>query len=769
MMADLGKVSIIIPVYNGSNFLRDAIDSALAQTYKNTEVIVVNDGSNDDGATESIARSYGNKIKYYKKENGGVATALNYGIEKMTGGYFSWLSHDDMYEKKKIEEQIKFLTGYDSKKTIVACDAKVLFDSGVTKKDKIDAKLFGYFDIFLAIAGDVGVNGCSLLIPKAALEKVGGFNTDLPVTQDYDLWFRLSKYYDFVLLKKSLVISRRHDGQDSVRKMELMLKAGDKLHYDFLYAISMDRFHDFMSNGGEDKIWQEYAIYKDANFVRTSSMILRNILEYYRKHNRDRFNEILLTEVGRLGATAAGSGDRKKKILFYSNVWRMGGVERVTSYLFQALESDYEIFLAINDNSVEANEGFPIPKSVQIIKLNNHSLMHEIMNVTALFDIDIFVGNPNFDKDFLDIYPNLEGTHTKSIAYNHTHFMLPYMMERLLPVALKQPVSFGAADAVVWISRIACNMYNLDNDNGVLIPNPVRIERGVVNPRTSSGKRVLAVGRFGEDELKRIDRIIKVFSEIVKIDPDYSLDIVGYCNLDIPLIHENYIRLGDYIKKVGIPEDKVVIHGDQKNVKKFYDKADVLLLTSDLEGFALVLVEAMARGVPCACFDYVGLEEIVRDGENGVVATQDDHARLAQKIVNLVDSKSDYAAYSRNAIDTAGMYREELFIQRWKVLLSNILNDVVVDQSLLPDTTVSEQDKKLITEYRRLLNATVSRYLDASDRLTSQQAPVATQHTNQLSVAIDRMDNSLRVHGYVYTLKVLAKKSYNKLKSIISR
>lgn len=761
------KVSIVIPVYNGSNFLRNAIDSALAQTYKNTEVIVVNDGSNDDGATASIARSYGKKIRFYEKPNGGVATALNYGIEKMTGEYFSWLSHDDMYEKKKIEEQMQFLSGYDSEKTIVACEAKVLFDSGVRKKDKIDAKLFSYFDIFLAIAGDVGVNGCSLLIPKTAFKKVGSFDTNLPVTQDYDLWFRLQEHYDFVLLEKSLVISRRHEGQDSVTKQELMVKAGDKLHYDFLRAIDMDRFHDFMSNGGEEKVWQEFTIYKNANFVRTSSMILRNILEYYYKYDKERYKELLLSEIGRISDDRTVSTSKKKKILFYSNVWRMGGVERVVSYLFQALEREYDIFLAINDDGIESNEGFSIPKSVKVIKLNNHSLMHEIMNVTAFFNIDIFVGNPNFDKDFLDIYTYLEGTHTKSIAYNHTHFMLPYMMEKLLPVALKQEVSFGAADAVVWISRVACNVYNLDNDNAVVIPNPVRIDQ-VVEPREKSGKRILAVGRFGEDELKRIDRLIKVFAEIIKIDPDYSLDIVGYCNLDIPLIHENYIRLGDYIKKLRIPEDKVFIHGDQKNVKKFYDNADILLLTSDLEGFALVLVEAMARGVPCACFNYVGLEEIVRDGKNGVVVKQNDHEGLAQKIISLVNSESDYAAYSRNAIDTANEYREELFIDRWKTLLDKLVNNTAIDDSLLPENAISEQDKMLVTEYRYLLNTTAGRYLDVFEKLAAYQGSSEVQHTNRLSIAIDRLDNSLKAHGRVYTLKVLIKKSYNKLRSMVN-
>ena len=106
------KVTIIIPVYNGSNYVREAIDSALAQTYKNIEILVVNDGSTDEGATRDICLSYGDKITYYEKENGGVSTALNLGIEKMTGDYFSWLSHDDLYYPDKIEKQMKELEKY---------------------------------------------------------------------------------------------------------------------------------------------------------------------------------------------------------------------------------------------------------------------------------------------------------------------------------------------------------------------------------------------------------------------------------------------------------------------------------------------------------------------------------------------------------------------------------------------------------------------------------------------------------------------------------
>ena len=96
------KVSIIIPVYNGENYIREAIDSALSQTYKNIEIIVVNDGSKDN--TDEICKSYGKKIKYIKKENGGVATALNTGIKAAKGQYIAWLSHDDLYKENRIEK-----------------------------------------------------------------------------------------------------------------------------------------------------------------------------------------------------------------------------------------------------------------------------------------------------------------------------------------------------------------------------------------------------------------------------------------------------------------------------------------------------------------------------------------------------------------------------------------------------------------------------------------------------------------------------------------
>jgi glycosyltransferase involved in cell wall biosynthesis len=297
----LPKVSIIIPVYNGANYLNESIKSALAQTYQNLEVVVVNDGSNDRGATERVAQSFGDKIRYFHKENGGVASALNFGIQKMTGRYFSWLSHDDLYEKTKIEDQVSMAVSLQSDNTIIACNARVLFESGIKKSGPINKNVFKYFDIFLAVSAGVGLNGCSLLIPKKALIESGGFNPDLPVTQDYDLWFRLyHKYnYKFVLLDKDLVIYRRHEEQDSVKKQDLSLTAGDDLHYNILETVTYDQFKAFLQDHKSNLKYtlDSYRLYKERGYAKTRSAILKYILNYLYDTDLEKFYKVFCSEM----------------------------------------------------------------------------------------------------------------------------------------------------------------------------------------------------------------------------------------------------------------------------------------------------------------------------------------------------------------------------------------------------------------------------------------------------------------------------------------
>ena len=219
-------VSIVIPVYNGENFLAEAIDSALAQTYDNIEIIVVNDGSTDNGATERIALSYGDRIRYFRKENGGCSSALNFGISKMRGEYFSWLSHDDSYKSNKIEASIKAYEDnmLDPQKTVIYCKSAVINEySKEIRRDLTRAKgKITAMDMLKNFFCRGNINGCALLIPKNILDATGDFSTEYTYILDFRYWVYIAlKGYDYFEISENSVNNRRHKQQVSVKKINI--------------------------------------------------------------------------------------------------------------------------------------------------------------------------------------------------------------------------------------------------------------------------------------------------------------------------------------------------------------------------------------------------------------------------------------------------------------------------------------------------------------------------------------------------------------------
>lgn len=211
-------VSIVIPVYNGSNYMREAIDSALAQTYERVEVIVVNDGSTDD--TEQIALSYGEQIRYFRKENGGVSSALNLGIKEMKGEYFSWLSHDDVYTPDKIEVQIDALRGLEEKNTLVLCKAEFINKNSepIQRRRHVRAlpcgEVLPWNTVLHHLLKNGSFNGCALLIPKTAFTVCGRFDERLRFNQDGFMWDKIfMSGFSLLCIPDVCVKNRIHNGQ----------------------------------------------------------------------------------------------------------------------------------------------------------------------------------------------------------------------------------------------------------------------------------------------------------------------------------------------------------------------------------------------------------------------------------------------------------------------------------------------------------------------------------------------------------------------------
>jgi glycosyltransferase involved in cell wall biosynthesis len=200
------RVSVVIPVYNGANYLAEAIESALAQTYDDLEVLVIDDGSTDDGATERIARGYGDRIRYIRKPNGGVSTALNLGIREMTGQWFCWLSHDDRYLPDKTARQAAFARAHPDAR-VIGCDFDLIDENG---------GVTGHYAAPLDVVRtgrdvlDTWVFGCALMIHRSCFDAVGPFNEANRTTQDLEMWLAIAERWPMHWLHETLCQLRQH-------------------------------------------------------------------------------------------------------------------------------------------------------------------------------------------------------------------------------------------------------------------------------------------------------------------------------------------------------------------------------------------------------------------------------------------------------------------------------------------------------------------------------------------------------------------------------
>lgn len=205
------KISVIIPVYNGTNYLREAIDSVLSQTYTNCEVIVVDDGSTD--GTWAMIQSYGSNVLSFRKENGGVASALNYGIQKATGQYIAWLSHDDLFLPNKLERQVNFLKEYPQFKACYTDYYNIDEYGNILKKVK--TPWYPREEAIRMLFRIVYINGSTMMIERPCFDKVGTFSERLKYTQDTEMWLRILRYFDIGRVPEKLGKWRFHSSQDS--------------------------------------------------------------------------------------------------------------------------------------------------------------------------------------------------------------------------------------------------------------------------------------------------------------------------------------------------------------------------------------------------------------------------------------------------------------------------------------------------------------------------------------------------------------------------
>ncbi len=183
-------VSVVIPNYNYARYLRQAIDSALQQTYPRVEVVVVDDGSQDDSA--AVLASYGAHIKWLRQQNRGVAVARNRGAQASSSDYLAFLDADDYWLPDKLERQMA-LYRQDPELGLTHCGVEEFDDQKGRINQRRDG-LEGWVarELLLLERPVILGGGSGLLMPRALFEEVGGFDEHLSTSADWELFYRLA-------------------------------------------------------------------------------------------------------------------------------------------------------------------------------------------------------------------------------------------------------------------------------------------------------------------------------------------------------------------------------------------------------------------------------------------------------------------------------------------------------------------------------------------------------------------------------------------------
>lgn len=233
-------ISIILPVINGENYIEKAINSVISQTYKEFELIIIDNGSTD--STPTIIQKF---IKTDSRIIGlvcvqkGIVNALNTGIKECKGNYIGRIDSDDIWHPKKLEIQVHALKNKPSL-VLLGTSVKLIDAKGdiiSNNKSFNNGEFFNWFMIRQNLSKNNLFCHSSIVMRKDIIEEIGGYQERFLHSEDYHLWFRVVKYHPAEILSDKLVKFRIHD--DSVSNKNFIPQQLNSLKVRAAYCFSV--------------------------------------------------------------------------------------------------------------------------------------------------------------------------------------------------------------------------------------------------------------------------------------------------------------------------------------------------------------------------------------------------------------------------------------------------------------------------------------------------------------------------------------------------
>ncbi len=368
-------------------------------------------------------------------------------------------------------------------------------------------------------------------------------------------------------------------------------------------------------------------------------------------------------------------------------LYMAGGVERVLTFKanYFAEHFDYDITIILTEGK-DKPFFYPLSKKIKVVNLNIG--FEELWTCTFLKKVFVYLKKQRryklgLTKELMDLRPDI----TISLLRREINFITNIKDGSIkigeLHVNRGNYRNFEASDAnflknlfaKFWMKNLVTKLKRLDKyvvlteedklqwpelNNVIVIPDPLSLHP--ISKSPLSNKRVIAVGRYVYQ--KGFDLLLKVWSKVEKNDSEWQLAIYGQGN------REPYEKI---IDELGIDRSRCHLYGPSNTIMQEYIHSSIFVFSSRFEGFGMVLVEAMACGLPVVSFDCPwGPRSIISDGKDGVLVEADNIEKLADQMILLMHNDAKRKFMSNNAVKNAQRFRIDHIAQQWKSLFESL-------------------------------------------------------------------------------------------------
>ncbi|MDD2399284.1 MAG: glycosyltransferase [Sulfurovum sp.] len=609
-------ISVIMPVYNGEKYLRDAIDSILNQTFTDFEFIILNDGSTD--RTEEIILSYDDpRIRYIKNEiNLDISETMNKGIRYAKGKYIARMDADDISLPERFERQIAIFNSFTMIQVVFSTVQLINQEGNMIENWKDDINCISQEEIYTLLPKKNCLANPTVMMMTDIIRNYS-YNRRSKHSEDYNLWLRMmSDGISFYKIKEPLLKYRIHD--NSVTQMSNKERAGSykknilaKVHF------VLEKIRKFSFNFFDIKVLK---------------YLLLDIFSFLKIFFKDLTKSFFIT-LGKLFYFFYPKKLKSNIIVFFPR-YHMGGAEKVHGDILEAIAEMKPIVIICNKSNDDLFKNKFKRHALEMIDASWLSTNRIIRNLMLGY-LGSIINNGDsrvtlfgcYCSFFYDLLPCLKKE--KYYAIDLIHAFSP---------GYKYPAEIYTLPYLPYLSkRVVINpqvyqdfkkLYKQENIDPQELKKIEIIENGVCVPTSLNNKNmqkfnILYVGRCSPE--KRVYLIGRIAYKCHQLGLPVEFTLIGPNKECIEKKYEDYCR---FVGKV-------------ENLKQYYNESHIILITSEYEGFPMVIMEAMTYGIVPIATNVGGIGHHIKNGRNGFLIDEKDEKKIVSQFVNDIQNLID--------------------------------------------------------------------------------------------------------------------------------